>query len=230
MRFASIILALLGLGPSIAQAADRPVVVELFTSQGCSSCPPADEFLRSMAQTRDDVLALAFHVTYWDNLGWRDPFALATGTERQRLYGALLGTRQIYTPQMVIDGRFEAVGSDRRSVGALIDIAADRHEDAPRLSARRMDGVVDIALDAAAGQRPGFVFLVGYDPEHETRVGRGENGGRTLTEANIVRSLAVAGEWRGQALALHAPIGAGERQAVLLQAEDGRILAATRVE
>lgn len=93
-----------------------------------------------------------------------------------------------------------------------------------------MDGVVDIALDAAAGQRPGFVFLVGYDPEHETRVGRGENGGRTLTEANIVRSLAVAGEWRGQALALRAPIGAGERQAVLLQAEDGRILAATRVE
>ncbi|MCF4165694.1 DUF1223 domain-containing protein [Zavarzinia compransoris] len=223
------VLAVLGL--RAAAASDRPVVVELFTSQGCSSCPPADAFLRDLA-TRDDVLPLAFHVTYWNRLGWHDPFSLEAGTDRQRLYAALLGQRQVYTPQMVIDGRRQAVGSDRAAVTALIRAAAEQ-EGGVTVTARRIGDEIGIAVDGTGtgeGTGRALVLLVGYDPSHRTAVGRGENGGRTLLEANIVRSLDVAGEWRGEAVMLQARAGAGERFAVLLQAGDGAIIGAARVE
>jgi hypothetical protein len=104
---------------SPATADARPVVVELFTSQGCSSCPPADALLGELAR-RGDVLALGFHISYWDGLGWRDPFSSQSSTDRQRAYARLLGTGQVYTPQMVVDGRREMVGSDRAAVLAAL--------------------------------------------------------------------------------------------------------------
>src|ERR1700743_1747695 len=105
-----------------AEAADRPVVVELFTSQGCSSCPPANAYLNEMARDRRDVLALAFHVTYWDRLGWKDPFSMQAATERQDRYGHKFGDGS-YTPEIVIDGASSHVGSRRNGGGPAIDSA-----------------------------------------------------------------------------------------------------------
>jgi hypothetical protein len=111
-----VVLCLIG---GSADADTRPAVVELFTSQGCSSCPPADKLLGELAR-RSDVLTLAYHVDYWNNLGWKDPFASADATRRQRRYAGALGLSGIYTPQMVVDGAIDAVGSDRRAVEAAL--------------------------------------------------------------------------------------------------------------
>eukprot|EP01035_Chromulina_nebulosa_P060700 gene60700-83037_t len=119
----ALLFALALLAPVAAQAQTRPVVVELFTSQGCSSCPPADELLHALAQ-RGEVLALAFHVTYWDRLGWKDRWSLPEATARQRAYSRQAGSGQIYTPQMMIDGRIDVVGSDVRGVRAGLARAA----------------------------------------------------------------------------------------------------------
>src|ERR1700726_437536 len=113
---------LAGLVPLSAGAAERPVVVELFTSQGCSSCPPANAYLNEMSQVRRDVLALAFHVTYWDRLGWKDPFSLAAATDRQAVYGRRFGDGS-YTPEIVVDGGGSMVGVTRGAVGPLIETA-----------------------------------------------------------------------------------------------------------
>src|ERR1700736_1842766 len=110
---------LLSLGLAVvvtpAAAGERPIVVELFTSQGCSSCPPADALLAELAQ-RPDVIALGFHIDYWDDLGWKDPLSSPAATARQRDYARQFGRRQVYTPQLVVDGAEEAVGSDRAAV------------------------------------------------------------------------------------------------------------------
>ena len=219
--------ALLLLLPSSARA-EAPqqsmTVVELFTSQGCSSCPPADALLAELASARPDVLALAFHVTYWDRLGWKDPYSLPLATERQRHYAGLWGDGSIYTPQLVAGGRYQAIGSDRPAVlSALAAAGADRAAVPLRLAS----DPAGVTLDVGAGHGRAILFLVGFDPSHVTRIGRGENGGRTLTNINVVRSLATAGVWQGDALTLHAPKPPGERTALLLQADDGRVLSAT---
>ena len=113
---------ILGFVPAVAAAAERPVVVELFTSQGCSSCPPANAFLNEMTRNRSDVLPLAFHVTYWDRLGWKDPFSMEAATSRQNRYGHRFGDGS-YTPEMVVDGAVGLVGSHRDEVNAAIEQA-----------------------------------------------------------------------------------------------------------
>lgn len=206
-----------------ATASGRPVVVELFTSEGCSSCPPADAILTELAHERADVLPLAFHITYWNQLGWTDPFSLPAATARQARYGDRFGDGS-YTPELVVDGRRGVVGSERQAVESAI--AAARVADAvsaPLTVVREADGV-SIRVDE--GQGSGDIVLIGYDPEHRTAVGRGENSGRLLTESNIVRSIRVVGQWTGASVRITVPVPAGERVAVLLEARDGGIIGA----
>ena len=182
------------------QAGDttRPVLIELFTSQGCNSCPPADALLGELAR-RPGVLALAFHVDYWNGLGWKDPFSSAIATARQNDYAQRLGKRSIYTPQLVVDGAADAVGSERDDVDALIAAARRRAATGPsiEIAADGTGGRVARLGDAKAV--PATVWLASYDRSHVTPVGRGENGGRTLTEYQVVRSLVRLGDWTGAA-------------------------------
>ncbi len=224
-RAALFTLALMAASPAPAETSKRPVVVELFTSEGCSSCPPADAVLRDLARDRPDVLALGFHVTYWDYLGWHDPFALPEATKRQRDYGASLrGT--VYTPQIVIDGAHDVVGSDRPAVlGAIRQMAASAVAGVA-VRVRREGNSVMVDLGAGAGA--GAVMLIGYDGEHRTSVARGENGGRSLVEANVVRSVSPLGAWSGEAVRFSHAVPAGERIAVLVQSAGGAIIGAAR--
>jgi hypothetical protein len=226
MRAAIVGFALASLLTTTVQAQDAPpVVVELFTSQGCSSCPPADAFLTDLARQRRDVLALAFHVTYWDYLGWKDPYSLDAATARQRDYARHLGEDGVYTPQMVVDGAKGFVGSDRSEGLGAIDGAAAK---SVLVTLARDAGALVVTVGPGVGMAQ--VLLVGFDPSHDTPVGRGENSGRTLRETNIVRSLTPIGAWAGSAVTLHTTPQAGEGFAVLLQAEDGRIIGAARLQ
>lgn len=209
-----------------ACAAERPVVVELFTSQGCSSCPPAEQVLLELADRRTDVLALGFHVDYWDRLGWKDPYSSRMATERQQGYQRLIGSDQIYTPQMVVDGRADALGSDRDAVTSALNRARAAARAPVPISVTRSGDAVEVTVGAGNGR--GRALLVGYDPRRETPVRRGENAGRTILQANIVRSLSVLGDWSGREVALRAAAPAGERLAVLLQAPSGEILGVAR--
>ncbi len=213
-------------GVAPAQPASRPVVLELFTSQGCSSCPPADAVVADLARSRPDLLPLTFHVTYWNNLGWQDPFSFPAATERQRRYVAASVSPNVYTPAMVVDGRHDVVGSDRAAVEAALARAEAEATTAAPVAVARAGNALTITVGAGTGA--GRVLLLGYDRQHQTHVGRGENGGRTLLEANIVRSMGVAGAWTGQVLHLSAPLPAGDEAAVIVQADDGRVLGAGR--
>src|ERR1700712_5072211 len=180
--------------PIAAQAATTEplVVVELFTSQGCSSCPPADAYLSELSRGRSDILPLAFHVTYWNNLGWNDPFSFDAATQRQATYAARFGDGS-YTPEMVVDGRRGLVGSDRSSAEAAI--AAAKQVSGTNAAVSAAPSGTGISINVGAGSGNARVLLVGYDPEHSTPVGRGENNGRVLTESNIVRSIQTVGQW-----------------------------------
>ena len=219
---AVLILAALASAPAApAMAAERPVVVELFTSEGCSSCPPAEAYLNDLAR-RPGILPLGFHVTYWDRLGWKDRYSLEAATARQARYGARFGDGS-YTPEMVVDGARAFVGS-RRDAGAAA--LAGGSETAADVTVGRDAGRVAIRIGAGSGT--GQVVLVGFDPEHRTAIGRGENTGRTVTESNVVRSVRTLGPWSGAAMTLSVPQPEGEAVAVLVEAPDGRIVGAAR--
>ncbi len=182
--------------------AERPVVVELFTSQGCSSCPPADALLDELAD-QPGLLALSFHVDYWDYIGWKDPFASAEYTQRQRDYARTLGLRYVYTPQIVVDGRKDLVGSHRRAVETAIKEAAKRK---PTVEVKLVPGGASQnggTITLSAGDAPAegaAVYLVMFDDDHETDVARGENGGRSIHNANVVREYRKLGTWTGEAM------------------------------
>lgn len=210
----------------VAAAMPRPVVVELFTSEGCSSCPPADAYLSELSQQRSDILPLAFHVTYWNSLGWKDPFSLDVATQRQAEYGRRFGDGS-YTPEMVVDGTTAFVGSDRSSGETAIQKAKGADSTSAPLSAVRKGNAITVSVGAGSGSAQ--VILVGYDAQHTTAVGRGENGGRTLKESNIVRSFEQIGQWTGKPATFNPQIPVGEKTAVLLEAPDGHIVGAARV-
>lgn len=215
---------LLGLLSGAGPAAARPVVVELFTSQSCSSCPPAEALIGELAREGDDVLPLAYHVTYWNHLDWRDTFSLPAATQRQHAYAGRLGSA-IYTPQAVIDGRTGLIGSQDASVRAAIAAARQGAEDPVPVSLSREGG---LSVRVGSGTGGGTVTLVGFDPRHVTSVARGENAGRTLTQVNVVRSVAEIGRWTGAAQAWTMPWPAGEAAAVIVQDADGRVVGAAR--
>lgn len=210
-----------------AQAAspDDPLVLELFTSQGCSSCPPADTYLAELKRTRPDLLVLDFHVDYWDQLGWHDPFSLAAATARQQFYAGIMHT-DLYTPQLVLGGSEQAIGSARMDVQDAIGLAVtDRQTVTPITLSLTAQGP-QLQVSVGQGKGPATLWLIGYDDRHTTAIGRGENTGLTETEVNIVRSIKNLGVWNGQALSFAVARPPGERAAVLMQQADGLILAA----
>ena len=188
---------------SVASAPSRPAVVELFTSQGCSSCPPTDAYIGELAQ-RSDVLALTFHVQYWDDLGWRDRFGLPAATSRQSSYSHVLRLATVYTPQVVIDGRADFVGSDRKSIGSSL---ASPRTGVP-VTIAVSDGQVMVDVGAQSDAAPCDVLLVAYLRTAVSPIGRGENAGHTLKEFNIVRDLRTLGRWAGEARQYRTRIGA----------------------
>ena len=191
-----------------ATAQQRPVVVELFTSEGCSSCPPAEAAIGQLS-TRADIVALAYHVDYWDDLGWRDRFELPQSVERQNIYARNLHHASVYTPQLVIDGRFDAVGADGGAVSRAL--AAQRTSVPLRLSLHEAELLVDVG---ARPQSPGCdVLLVPYLRHALSAIGRGENAGRNLEEFNIVREVRTLGAWKGEARAFRVPVSSLPRDA-----------------
>lgn len=209
-----------------SSAATRPVLVELFTSQGCSSCPPADAVLRELAG-RSDVLALGFHVDYWDYLGWADPFASPQFTARQQGYAQRQGW-QVYTPQLVIDGDSALVGSRRSAAEDGIDAARKVLRTVPAqivrdgAALRLTVGKIDVS-DAA-----GEVWLLSFDAERSTDIAKGENAGRRIIFPNVVRSLRKLGDWRNQPLDLRETLKSderGERLALVVQDRLGQVWA-----
>ena len=226
LRIPLLVGLLFGLFPATASAGERPVVIELFTSQGCSSCPPANAFLNEMSKRRADVLPLAFHVTYWDRLGWKDPFSLEAATVRQDRYGHRFGDGS-YTPEMVVNGSVGLVGSHRDEVNAAIEQAKRDQNASADVSVDKVGE--NVAIRIGSGNGNGKVLLIGFDREHTTKIGRGENGGRTLAESNVVRSIRPVGEWSGKPLQIDERFPEGQDAAVVIESSDGRIVGAARL-
>ena len=185
---------------AVTNAQPRPVVVELFTSQGCSSCPPADDYVGKLS-ARSDILALSFHVGYWDGLGWRDRFALAQSVERQNNYARNLHRSSVYTPQLVVDGRDDHAGSDGKAVAK----ALSENRDGVPVGVSVRDTEVLVEIGAQPNGPASDVMLVAYLRHAVSAVGRGENAGRTLEEFNIVRDIRALGPWRGQVQSFRVP-------------------------
>jgi hypothetical protein len=196
-----------GLGMPLAAvpAAAGPVVIELFTSQGCNSCPPADAFLAELVE-RDDVIPLSLHVDYWNYLGWTDTFAQAAHTERQQRYSVARGDRQVYTPQIVVAGMWHVIGSDRNSVNEMINAA--KTLPSVELTVVWANGGLQLEVgDAVAGApNRGTLWMIMFNEAETVTIGRGENAGRTITYHNIVVEMHRLAMWRGESMAIELPI------------------------
>ncbi|MFZ9685931.1 MAG: DUF1223 domain-containing protein [Gemmobacter sp.] len=227
----ALILALCGAAAAPgAVRAQSPVVVELFTAQGCAACPPADAFLAELA-TRADVIALALHVDYWDYIGWRDTFAQGAFTERQKAYARAAGARTIYTPQMVVQGREAMPGTRTEAVTARILEMAAAPQTISLEASSRADGA-RLVLRPLAGPVGGArVHLVRYEPRVDVAIGAGENAGRRLEGHNIVLSWETLAEWDGSApLELEVALpGSLPAVAIVQRADQGAILGALRL-
>ena len=201
-----------------AMADMSPVVVELYTSQGCSSCPPADEILAELS-AREDVIALALHVDYWDYIGWVDEFANPEHTRRQQDYARAAGETTIYTPQFVIAGKDIVIGARGMDVADLI--AAHRTQEHSVDVELNWSGDV-LTIEADMDDTPtddGYVVqLVQILPEQSVEIRRGENAGRTISYSNVVQSLDVLGQWDGSApITLEADVTGAQQVAVIVQ-------------
>jgi len=225
------IAALLMLASPAVADGPGPVVVELYTSQGCSSCPPADAYLHDLAK-QEGVVALALHVDYWDYIGWKDSFASPAHTARQKAYAHAQGHRMVYTPQMIVDGIYGVAGTKPAAVAEAIS----KHRAKPnpvKLDLRREDGTLHI-LATSRGPSPGRmdVTLFRYEPKATVAIKSGENAGRTLSYANIVTSMEPLGTWTGaNRLRLSHPVKGDQPLVVLIQESGhGPITAAAKLE
>jgi hypothetical protein len=215
---------------SVPAMAQSPVVVELFTSQGCSSCPPADKLMHELAK-RDDVIALALHVDYWDYIGWEDEFADPSYAERQRGYAISAGRRSVYTPQMIINGVTDIVGARPMELSKAI---AEHAANPPvvALQVERDGADVTIAARPGTAKGPLVVQMLRYTPERTTRITRGENAGHTLSYANVTEGWKILAEWDGiTPLDLNA-VAEGDQPVVILvqQGLHGAIVAAAQIK
>jgi len=209
-------------------------VIELFTSEGCWSCPPAEAKLAGIVD-KPGVLALSYHVDYWDYIGWKDPYASPLFTDRQRQYARYLQSRTVYTPQMVFQGAFHAPGSRPGEMERELK-RIDKMERISVSLEQVTDDMVEIKLPDHPGAPKAEVQLVMYEHELTTDVLRGENAGKTLTHRNVVRNLTAVGIWQGEADTMRMNVLAermrpGNGCAVLVQAIDsGRILGAAALD
>jgi len=228
--------AMVGFMPVMALAETKSVaIVELFTSQGCSSCPPADALLSELSHTNDDVIALAHHVDYWNYIGWEDPFSSPHASMRQRSYVRVLSNWTSYTPQMVVDGAYDVAGYKRDAVFKHVGQSLQSHR-VKRLSVEHsLDGEQAQVMLPLSLREDFVVWVVGYDGAHETHVERGENRGRRLINTHVVRHMDKASE-EARALGVIIIDIAGEKAqkragvAVLVQdGEVGPIVAAADV-
>jgi hypothetical protein len=215
--------------PARSQSADNGnlTVVELFQSQGCSSCPPANANVMALSD-RPDLLTLSFGVTYWDYLGWKDTFASPQYTARQWDYARAFHRDQVFTPEVVVNGRADVVGLSRRELEALVR-RETASTGAPNISIAHDHikiGTSDVPATSAD------VWLIRYDPNIEqVAIARGENGGRTLPHRNVVKELVKLGSWSGKAkiYAIPQTPRSDLRAAVLIQqGPGGAIIAAAR--
>lgn len=229
-----IFITALALGASVVagpgRAQDSPVVVELYTSQGCSSCPAADAVLAELA-SRDDVIALALHVDYWDYIGWKDSFARPEFTKRQQDYAAFTGERGVYTPQIIVGGLDSIVGSDAM---ALMDgiSAHQAAEPSVRLGLTRYGDVLSISAQVLSHvDGPMTVQLVRYLPEEIVDIQSGENAGQSIRYVNVVTSWETLQSWDGaEPLSIEMPIEGPEPAVVIVQkVGPGLIVAAARL-
>ena len=219
-----------------AEPAARPTLVELFTSQGCSSCPPADEYLIEL-DARDDLIALSMHITYWDYIGWKDPFASEAVTDRQRAYGRRIGRGRIYTPEIIVNGVLDAVGSRQGAVNrAIAEVQASKPASLAIEISMMADDSMRVSLPGADFDGTATVWLARFDAEHVTEVQRGENRGRTLRNINVVRELREIGQWSGAPLHIDLPMSAligaaGNDGCVIIVQQDGygQVLGARRM-
>ncbi len=234
------ILICTGFVAGSAGAADERVtaVLELFTSQGCASCPPADEVLEEFSK-RADIVALSFSVDYWDYQGWKDTLAQHEFTSRQKAYANTRGDRQVYTPQMVVNGRVHVIGSDEKAIRKAI--AAGPAPSVPIHVGMMGDAIsVDVGAAAKDGPRKATLWLALYDRHVKVPVTRGENRNRSLSYYNVVRALRPIAVWRGEPVKVDLPMAeyrdsGTDGCAVFLQQETadggpGPIIGAARVE
>ena len=222
--------SLLAVSPPAHAQSENTVVLELFTSQGCSSCPPADALLAELAD-REGVIALALHVDYWDYLGWKDAFGLPGNTARQRAYAKKMHSRSIYTPQMIVQGEDRLIGHDAETID--LQIAAHQAQPAPVSLELERDGDELLIRIAALGPEalPADVYAVRFIPSVAIAIGAGENAGLDITYTNVVTSWETLGHWDGIApLELTYPKPDADPLAVIVQrTKMGRVLTAATV-
>lgn len=217
--------------PNVALAQQQPVVVELYTSQGCSSCPPADAMFSEL-KDREDVIAIALHVDYWDYIGWKDEFGNPAHAERQRAYAAKAGRRSIYTPEMVVNGQTDIVGAKPMVLSKAI-AQHGAQKSLTELNAERSGNELRIQAATPVGETGMMdVHVLRLIPSQKTKITRGENRGETYEYTNIAHSWQVAGTWDGKsALDLSLAVGGDDPVVVLLQeAGAGKIIAAARLD
>jgi hypothetical protein len=191
-----------------AGSAKEPVFLELFTSQGCSSCPPADQILGEI-QKRDDVVALSFSIDYWDYIGWRDTLASRENTLRQQAYEKVLASHRVYTPQMVVDGVTDVVGNQRKEVlEALERRANETHGKRLPITITQSGDEVQVRIGTlpGGGRQPATVWLAHTLSSRTVNIGKGENTGKVITYHNVVRSFAAVGKWSGDPMTLELPV------------------------
>lgn len=207
--FAALAISTIGMAAGAAPAAQGPAVVELFTSQGCSSCPPADALLNKLSDM-PGVLTLSFSVDYWDYLGWRDTLGTPTNSERQREYAKARGDGRVYTPQAVVDGLLHVNGADERLVLDAIDAAKVRLRDVRVPVAARAEGdtlVIDIGdAQEKSHSRNATVWLAIAKEKETVPITRGENRGKTITYRHPVREISPVGMWKGEAMLIRLPL------------------------
>jgi len=225
--------------PDAANAEGVRNVLELFTSQGCSSCPPADRILGELARD-PSILALSFPVDYWDYIGWKDTLATPTYTARQKAYASASGKGQVYTPQLIVNGLADVIGSDLGAIeqAERTTIKQNGVLSVP-LSVVEQDGKINISVGAANATSPrtAGVYLLAFASSRTVVVQRGENAGSTLTYANVVRAMTKIGDWNGLPVNLDADLAqahldGADSYAVIVQAggraQPSAILAAAR--